>query len=67
MFEAGTKLHGIAKRLISKVRKLIEKNKYEEAKIVIEHDLKEHVIEDPEIFMLAADVNMKLGYLLIAE
>lgn len=47
--------------------KLIKQQNYKLAKELLEGTLKKYEFEEPKLYMLTGEANLKLGYLVIAE
>jgi iron uptake system EfeUOB component EfeO/EfeM len=52
---------------VKTVTKLIQQGSYEQAKSLIEKTIVEYELNEPTLNMLCGEINMTLGFLIIAE
>ena len=52
---------------VKAVTKLIQQGSYEQAKSLIEKTIVEYELNEPTLNMLCGEINMTLGFLIIAE
>jgi tetratricopeptide (TPR) repeat protein len=66
-FKIGTNQFALVKKTEEQSARLMKYGDHKLAKELLESVLKKHEFEEPTLFMLTGQVNLKLGYLVLAE